>query len=82
MKAIVSDNPHGRDHNIINVPTRMHAILCQTEPFQWEFLFDQFRLNLQSRIAGADSPSLLKLQGNIEYMNEIEKLFKEIVGTP
>lgn len=80
MKPVVSNEPSGRDRNKIFIPQHFHEMLGQTFTQEWEWLFDQFRLNLQSRIAGADERQLLKLQGNIEYTNELEKFFKEVLG--
>jgi hypothetical protein len=80
MKPVVSDNPSGRDRNKIFISPHFHETLGRTINQEWEWLFDQFRLNLQSRIAGADERQLLKLQGNIEYTMELEKFFKEALG--
>lgn len=80
MRPAISDNPSGRDRNKIFLSPHFYQTLSQTVPQQWEWLFDQFRLNLQSRIAGVDERQLLKLQGNIEYTIELEKFFKEVLG--
>lgn len=81
MTAIISDE-YPSDINKIHVPTHMQAGLQQTTPREWEFLFKQFRFNLQNRIMGADDRALVKVQGNMEYLNELEKFFKETVGKP
>lgn len=38
-------------------------------------LFGKFRLDLQSRILGVQDADLIKLQGKIEFCNELEKFF-------
>lgn len=80
MKPVITDHARTRDINNVCIPPHMHEQLAQTFVSEWEYLFDQFRLNLQGRIAGADERQLLKLQGNIEYSMELEKFFKELLG--
>jgi hypothetical protein len=82
MKVAVSDEVTNPDGNTIIIPTHMQAGLQQTTPREWEYLFKQFRLNLQNRIPGADDRGLVKVQGNMELMAELEKFFKEAVGKP
>lgn len=81
MKIRVSNEPQGRNKNIIHVSEHFHqAIAGYTTAVEWETLFDQFRLNLQSRIVGADNRELLKLQASLEYSVEIEKFIKELLS--
>jgi hypothetical protein len=83
MKLKVSDAPATRDTNIIHVPVDMHAAFARTSTFQWDFLFEQFRRNLAGRIPGCTlDRDLVKVQGNMEYINEIEKFFKDVSSSP
>lgn len=38
-------------------------------------IFEQFRLDLQGRILGVQDVDLIKLQGKIEFCNELENFF-------
>lgn len=78
MKPVISDNPSILPPNDIRLTSHHAEMLKMVLPSEWQLLFFNFRLQLQSRIAGADTSTLLKLQGNMEYLNELEKFFKEI----
>ncbi len=42
-------------------------------------LFQHLRLDLQSRITGLDDRDLLKLQGKLDYLNEFENFFLDLL---
>lgn len=82
MKHTLNDNPTNKVvSNFVRVPRHFFEILQQTDKSQWEQIFNEFRLNLQSRIAGSDERDLLKLQAKLEYINELEKFFLEMISS-
>lgn len=78
MKIEISDTI-GADKNVMYVSDRVRGVFQQLGSGELRNVIEQFRLNLQSRIVGCDDRTLLKLQGNLEYLNEIEKTFKDII---
>lgn len=44
-----------------------------------ELLFINLRLNLQGRILGLSGDDLIKLQGKLEYLTELDKFFTGFV---
>lgn len=68
--------------NTVRITERMFAIIGQCDRQEWSSLFNEFRLNLQSRIAGSDERELLKLQAKIEQVNELDKFFENLISAP
>jgi len=77
MTATISDELSTKPKpNVVRMTQRLWDVIQLGELRDWESLFNEFRLNLQGRIAAAsDDRELLKLQGKIEEVTEIEQLF-------
>lgn len=84
MKAKINENPSNRvEPNVVRMSRHFFELIhSQTDKYQWESLFSEFRLNLQSRMAGLDERDLLKLQAKQEYTMELEKFFLDIISGP
>lgn len=54
-------------------------LLCRVNKSDWEYICQGFRLDLQSRILGCSGDDLIKLQGKLEYINEIETFFTSLL---
>lgn len=81
MKATITDTPESKpDIQKILITRNLHSLIQQTESTEWEYLFRQLRLNLLSRISGCDDRELIKLQGKIEWSDELEKFFKDVIA--
>lgn len=80
MKAKTSDTlTRTRQPGIILISAPLRAAICEGSTAEWESLFQEFRLDLQSRIVGSDDHrDLLKLQGKLETINELEQFFKSL----
>lgn len=78
---IVRETPPVDTGRNILVSQSLAAALSVTTETDWESLFYQFRLNLQSRIVGSDERELLKLQGKIEHIGELETFFCKLVSS-
>jgi len=58
---------------------RMRDTLSLLDKTEYALLFQNFRLDLQSRILGLSGDDLIKLQGKLEYANELEKFFSSLL---
>lgn len=76
MKHIVRDIelavPVGGE---IAIPSFMFSIFGKLSKPDLVRLFQLFRLDLQSRILGLAEQDLIKLQGKLDYVNELEIFF-------
>jgi hypothetical protein len=84
MKARVISHPfYFADSSEISISTELHAILGQASAADLKTLFQNFRLNFRSRIVGCTTTDdLLKLQGKIAAIDELEKYFLGILRSP
>jgi hypothetical protein len=65
----------------VAITPHLFSVIQQGNPNEWESLFASLRLALQSRLAGAQSVNdLLKLQGKVEYIDELEAFFTRILS--
>lgn len=79
MKATTSDTlTRTKQPGIIHITAGLRARLIETNRADWESLFNEFRLELQCRIAGSDDRELLKLQAKIDWVNELEGFFTSV----
>lgn len=65
--------------NVIGISLELWQLLQQSTKGDWESLFIEFRLNLQNRIIGLKGDDLIKLQGKLELINEIESFFIKVI---
>lgn len=83
MEAAINENPTNEVvPNIVRISRHFYEVVnSQTDKHEWHSLFNEFRLNLQSRIVGSDERGLLKQQAKLEFTNELEKFFLSIIET-
>jgi hypothetical protein len=84
MNVKVTTEPYSfSDSNDITISTEFHTRLSQVPIRDVKSLFQNFRLNFRSRIAGCSTvDDLYKLQGKILAIDELEKFFLEILRKP
>jgi hypothetical protein len=77
MTATISDELSPKTKpNVLRITQQLWEAIQMGNLRDWESFFNEFRLNLQGRIAAAsDERELLKLQGKIEEVTEIEQVF-------
>jgi len=76
MKPEISDTLSRKPKpNVIRITTNLFQLIQSAHKEEWQSLFNEFRLNLQNRLVGSDKRELLKLQGKIEEVTEIEQFF-------
>lgn len=77
MTATISDELSTKTKpNVIRISQHLWEVIQTGDLKHWESFFNEFRLNLQSRIAAiSDDRELHKLQGKIEEVTEIEQVF-------
>lgn len=63
----------------IGVTEHLFQLLQQTTEKDWNSLFIEFRLNLQSRILALSKEELVELQGKIRGINELESFILNII---
>jgi hypothetical protein len=82
MKVKITDSILTPDSNDIPVSPQFHGTILQTDKLDWLILFQNFRLNFRSRIGGCRSnDDLLKLQGKLETIEELQTFFIEMLKT-
>ena len=80
---VISEPSLQTDANEITISTYFHAAISQVPTRDVKSLFQNFRLNFRSRIAGCSTvDDLCKLQGKIAAVDELEKFFLEILRKP
>jgi hypothetical protein len=79
MKAITDDTDHPqlKGGGVIPIPSLLRDALRGTHAHQRGLLFQNLRLDLQSRVSTLDDRDLIKLQGKLDYINELENFFKD-----
>jgi len=82
MKVKINETPTNNvEPNVVRVSQHFFNVInSQTDKLQWKSLFNEFRLNLQSRMTGLDERGLFELQAKMEYSRELEKFFLDIVA--
>ena len=80
MKPITDDSTRAQQKvaGQIPIPTSLREGLRFVNDQEVELLFMNLRLNLQGRILGLDDRELIKLQGKLEYLSELEKFFYDL----
>lgn len=68
-------NPSGE---AIPVHPMILEAMKMTTPAEWKVLFQNLRLNLQGRILGLSGDDLIKLQGKLSYLDELEIFFSNL----
>lgn len=63
----------------IAITEQFAGALRETPKRHVELFFTNLRLNLQGRILGLSTDDLIKLQGKLDYLAELEKLFTGLV---
>jgi hypothetical protein len=81
MKLQIGGQQTALDRNTIHITPAFSALMGHTTKAEMTDMFDQIRLNLQSRIIGAaNDRELIQLQGNLVYLNELEQFFKSMIS--
>lgn len=76
MQHSVQDNyPPAPKAGFIKIHTQLFELFQRMDKPQMTAFFQNLRLDLQSRISSLGDRDLVKLQGKIEYVDELEKLF-------
>lgn len=75
MHTIQDNYPPIPKAGIIKIHTRLFEVFQMVDKSQLTALFQNLRLDLQSRISSLGDRDLVKLQGKIEHIDELEKFF-------
>jgi hypothetical protein len=81
MKAVATLNEKSelKGGGDIPIPSPLREILQSTDKHQLVQMFQNLRLDLQSRISNLDDRELVKLQGKLDYLNELEIFFTTLL---
>jgi hypothetical protein len=71
--------PELKGGGVIPTPSLLREQLKLLDHFQLEQLFMNLRLDLQSRVLSLDDRELIKLQGKLDYLNELEMFFNTLL---
>ena len=71
-----------KEYRVIPIGPEVYASIQLASQENWRNLFEFIRLNLRSRITSLEGQDLIKLQGKLEAIDEVEKLFQEVNKTP
>ena len=64
----------------IPVQQKFAEILQMTTSHDWRNLFNGFRLDLHSRFISLKGDDVTKLQGKVEYTEELERFFEKLIS--
>lgn len=80
MIPTTNDSPYPqlKDGGIIPIPSPLREVLHAGAATDYKLLFQNLRLNLQSRVSGLEDRDLIKLQGKLEYLAEMENFFQSM----
>jgi hypothetical protein len=70
------------DSNPVPISLELHAAINQVNKQDWQALFQNFRLSFRSRILSRQGDGLVKLQGMLEGVNEIETVILDMMLKP
>jgi hypothetical protein len=81
MKPVGSSNeyPQLRSAAEIPVPLMVLEVLKNLDKRQTKLLFENLRLDLQSRVSTLEDRELIKLQGKLDYLGELENFFTSLL---
>lgn len=81
MKALLdaSGYPKQLPGGVVPMPESMFSAVQMVAPHERTLFFENLRLNLQGRILSLSGDELIKLQGKLEYLTELENLFASCV---
>lgn len=81
MKPITDDTDHPqlKGGGDIPIPSPLRTALQMGSSAEYRLLFQNLRLDLQSRVSTLEDRELIKLQGKLDYLNELEKFFQGLV---
>lgn len=66
--------------NEISVDPHLASIIQQSDKAEWNNFWNFIRLSLKDRITTQETPDeIRKLQGKIEFIQEIDQFFKKIL---
>lgn len=74
-----TDYPQQNVAGVIAVKSMVVDLFQNVPKSELHLLFTNLRLNLQGRILGSSSDELVKLQGKLEYLAELENFFTSFV---
>lgn len=76
MQLKLSDNqPPKAKGGEIYITNEQRERLVTLDKSDYNHICQSFRLDLQSRILGLSGDDLIKLQGKLEYVDELERFF-------
>ena len=64
------------DDSVVYVSSALKQMFDTIPKEGWKVLVRGFRRNLRSRILGLQGEELIKLQGKLEFVNELENFFE------
>ena len=77
--ATLNDVPELKGAGLIPIPSPLRELLQSADKRQIKQLFENLRLDLQSRVLNLDDRELIKLQGKLDYVNELEQFFTHLL---
>jgi len=83
MKIVINDEraltPTFHRAGEIPVSQHLREVFAALHSHELKNLFQYLRLDLHSRMSGLDDRGLIQLQGKLDYNNELEKLFQDLL---